>query len=240
MNQELQQAQQELKAAQDENAELQQRLDQAVAQVDDLRKQLQAALQQRDGALAAADRARQRVVGLEDALDHSEPMPVRWLIVSAEATPGCNNVEFTLDSKVAPLNSVPQVPGLTNAKDILAYLDRGTSTIVLTPFGTPQTFSTAQPFHRQYILTVPTADIQTFVGFKANTPPPPGCQLAADFSMSTFTKEGTAGHNWQIVHPLNDTNSILFSLVPPGQSVVPGPGDIATWEKLHQATGVGH
>ena len=240
LNQELQQAQQELKAAQDENAALQQRLDQAVAQVDDLRKQLQAALQQRNQALAEADQARQQAVAMQDTLDHSEPTPVRWLIVTAQATPGCNNVEFTLDSKAAPLHSVPQMPGFADAKDILAYLDRGISTIVLTPYGTPQTFSIAQPFHRQYILTVPTADIQTFVGFKANTPPPPGCQLAADFSMNTFTKEGTAGHNWQIVHPLNDTNSILFSLVPPGQSVVPGPGDIATWEKLHQATGVGH
>ena len=70
MGQQLDQARQDLKAAQDENAELQQRLDQAVAEVDDLRKQLQAALQQRNQALAEADQARQQAVAMQDTLDH--------------------------------------------------------------------------------------------------------------------------------------------------------------------------
>jgi F0F1-type ATP synthase membrane subunit b/b' len=240
LSQELEQTQQDLKRAEDENETLQQNLNMVKAQVEDLRNRLDAAIQQRDRANNEADEARRQAVAMQDTLDHSEPTPVRWLIVSAQATPGCNNVEFTLDSKTAPLHSVPQMPGFTDAKDILAYLDRGISTIALTPYGTPQTFSIAQPFHQQYVLTVSTADIQTFVGFKANTLPTPGCQLAADFSMDSFTKEGVTGHNWRIVNPIKDTSPILFSLVPPGQSVVPGPGDIATWEKLHQATGVGH
>jgi flagellar motor protein MotB len=224
----LAEARKQLDALQQELVQAQQQLQQAEAENEDLGKRLQQ-------AIAEADAAREQVVNLNDALDHSGPVPTSWALIEITALPSCGATKFGFHTDLSVSDQFKPPPGFPTLKDMDAYLKRSYHAILMVPSG-----GTGPPFHMEYVITPPYAGTRVLFGLLALSAPPPGCQVQAGLSFSVANADETSfdqTYGVSKTRPLPDTRPVLFFGLSASKSngFDPTPADISEWQKVTAA-----
>jgi flagellar motor protein MotB len=224
----LAEARKQLDALQQELVQAQQQLQQAEAENEDLRKRLQQ-------AIAEADAAREQVVNLNDALDHSGPVPTSWALIEITALPSCGATKFGFHTDLSVSDQFKPPPGFPTLKDMDAYLKRSYHAILMVPSG-----GTGPPFHMEYVITPPYAGTRVLFGLLALSAPPPGCQVQAGLSFSVANADETSfdqTYGVSKTSPFPDTRPVLFFGLSASKSngFDPTPADISEWQKVTAA-----